>query len=83
MKKEFVKQLNLCVVIVLLFSVMNTLFRHWIFSSIGFVACGLIWIMHPVKINDIRSEKSQLIECRIAGSVLVLLGLMLRARLYI
>ena len=82
MKAEFKKQLTVTVVIVLVFHVLNTLFRHWIFSSIGHCICGLIWIIHPVKLNDIRPEKAQFIECRVAGVILILLGLMLRARFY-
>jgi len=81
MKRAFQKQLWITVLIVLLFNVMNTVFRHWIFTSIGHCICGLIWIIHPVKANDVRSEKAQFMECRIAGGILILLGIMLRARL--
>ena len=56
MRSEFVKQLNLSVIIVLVCSVLNTLCKHWILSSIGFCTCGMLWFIHPVKMNDIRSE---------------------------
>lgn len=82
MRREFFKQGNLCVVIVLVSNVLNTLFRHWIYSSIGLCLCGLIWFFHPAKMNDIRPEASQLLECRIAGMLLFLMGLMLRAKFY-
>ena len=82
MKPAFRKQLWTTVIVVLLSNVMNTLFQHWIFSSIGHCIAGLIWIVHPVKMNDTRPEKKQMTECRIAGVILILLGLMLRARLY-
>lgn len=82
MRSEFIKQGNLCFIIVLLSCVLNTLFKHWIFTSIGFGICGLIWFFHPVKMNDVRPEKSQFMECRIAGVIVFILGLMLRARLY-
>lgn len=82
MRSEFIKQGNLCFIIVLLSCVLNTLFKHWLFTSIGFCICGLIWFFHPVKMNDIRPEKSQFLECRIAGVIVFILGLMLRARLY-
>lgn len=82
MKPEFKKRLNKMVIIILVFSVLNTVFKHWIFSSIGFCICGLLCVIHPVKINDIRPEKPQLIECRIAGAILILLGIILRAKLY-
>lgn len=82
MNKAFKNQLWIGVGIVLVCSVLNTLFRHWIFSSIGFILCGLLWILHPVKLNPYLDEKRQLAECRIAGLLLILLGIMLRARLY-
>jgi len=82
MTSKFQKQLTTTGVIVLVFSILNTVLKHWIFSSIGFCICGLIWIIHPVKMNDIRPEKSQFVECRIAGVIIFLLGIMLRARLY-
>ena len=82
MNKAFRKQLWLSCGLVLVCSVMNTVFRHWIFSSIGFCLCGLLWVAHPIRNNDIQSEKKQFAECRIAGIVLILMGFMLRARLY-
>ncbi len=82
MKPEFKKRLVTMGIIVLAFSVLNTVFKRWIFSSIGFCICGLLCVVRPVKMNDIQPEKRQLIECRIAGVILILLGIMLRARLY-
>ena len=82
MKPEFRKRLNTMAIIVLVFSVLNTAFRHWVFSSIGFCVCGLLCVVRPVKMNDIRPEQKQLLECRIAGIILILLGIILRARLY-
>ena len=82
MKPEFRKRLDIMVIIVLVFCVLNTIFKHWIFTSIGFCICGLLCVIRPVKMNDIRPEKKQLAECRIAGVVLILLGIMLRAKLY-
>lgn len=82
MLPEFKKQLNVSILIILILNVLNTLFKHWIFSSIGFCTCGMLWFIHPVKMNDIRPEESQFKECRIAGVILFVLGMMLRARYY-
>ena len=82
MRSEFVKQINGSVIIVLVFSVLNTLCKHSILSSIVFCTCGMLWFIHPVKMNDIRSEESQIKECRIAGVILFVLGMMLRAKFY-
>ena len=75
MKPEFKKRLILSVIIVLVFSILNTLCKHWIFSSIGFCICGLLYIIRPVKMNDFHSEEKQFKECRIAGVILILLGI--------
>ena len=82
MKPEFKKRLVTMGIIVLVFSVLNTVFKHCFFSSIGFCISGLLCVVHPVKMNDIQPEKRQLMECRIAGVIVILLGIMLRARLY-
>lgn len=82
MKPVFKQRLLLSVIIVLVFSILNTLCKHWIFSSIGFCICGLLYIIRPVKMNDFHSEEKQFTECRIAGIILILLGIMLRAKFY-
>ena len=82
MRPEFKRRLITMAIIVLVFSVLNTVFKHWIFSSIGFCIGGLLCIVRPVKMNDFQPEKRQFAECRIAGAILILLGIMLRARLY-
>lgn len=82
MRPEFKKRLITMAIIVFVFCILNTIFKHWIFTSIGFCIGGLICVIRPVKMNDIQPEKRQLMECRIAGIIVVLLGIMLRARLY-
>ena len=69
MKPEFKNRLILSVIIVLI-------------SGIGFCICGLLYIIRPVKMNDFHSEEKQFTECRIAGIILILLGIMLRAKFY-
>ena len=82
MTQEFRKRLLTLVIVVLAFSVMNTLFKHWIFSSIGCCVCGLLCIVKPVKLNNIQPEKNQFLACRIAGALLILLGIMVRSKFY-
>jgi len=82
MTHEFRKRLLVLVIVVLVFSVMNSLFKHWIFSSIGYCICGLLCIVKPVKLNDIQPEKNQFLACRIAGALLILLGIMVRSKFY-
>ena len=82
MRPEFKKRLTVTVILILIFNILNTVLKHWIFSSIGFCLCGLLYIIHPVKMNDIRPEEKQFKECRIAGILLIFLGIMLRAKYY-
>ena len=82
MRPEFKKRLTTMAVVVFVCCILNTLFKHWIFTSIGFCIGGLSCVIYPLKMNDILPEKKQFIECRVAGIILILLGIMLRARLY-
>ena len=82
MNKEFRMQILVSVIIILVFNILNTVFRHWFFTSIGFCSCGLLWFIRPLKRNDYRPEEDQFKECKIAGVVLFFLGLFLRANFY-
>ena len=82
MRPEFKKRLITMAAIVFISCILNTVFKHWLFTSVGFCISGLICVIRPVKINDIQPEKQQFTECRIAGVIVILLGIMLRARFY-
>lgn len=78
MKLTYKNQLILTCVISILFSVLNTFFKHWIFSSVGWCLCGLIWIIHPVGTKNMEPTKRNLLIIRLAGVILVLVGLFVR-----
>ena len=82
MRPEFQKRLITTGIIVIVSCILNTVLKHWVFTSIGFCVCGLLYLLRPLKMNDFRPEKGQLTECRIAGVILILLGIMLRAKFY-
>ncbi|MBQ3090268.1 MAG: hypothetical protein IJD21_06910 [Oscillospiraceae bacterium] len=82
MKLNYKHQLILTMVIMLLFNLLNTLFQQWIFTSIGYVLCGLIWVVHPVMIGGATPTEKQILAIRLAGGVLILIGIFTRSYLY-
>ncbi|WP_299229722.1 hypothetical protein [uncultured Bacteroides sp.] len=36
---------------------MTEIFDFWIYRSVGFVICGLMWIIHPVLPNGAKYPK--------------------------
>ncbi len=78
MKLTYKNQLLLSCGLILLFNVLNTIFHHWIFSSIGWWLCGLMWIIHPVGTKNMEPTKKNLLIIRLAGVFLVIVGLVVR-----
>ena len=81
-KLTYKTQLILSVVIILLANVMSTLLKHWIYRNIGFVICGLLWIVHPVLMNGAEVSKRTILWVRIAGVFLILIGIFTRVYTY-
>lgn len=75
-------QLIVSVVLILLANILTTVLNHWIYRSIGFVLCGLLWILNPAMIKD-RTPSKKFTRCiRLAGVVLVLIGVFTRSYFY-
>lgn len=82
MKFKYQDQLWLSVGIVLLFNVLTTVCKHWIFHSIGFVLCGLMWIAHPVLPENGKVTSKRILALRGVGTFIILLGIFSRAYYY-
>lgn len=82
MKLTYKAQMIICLVIILLANVMSTMLKHWIYRSGGFVICGLLWLVHPVLPNDAEVSKKNLLWTRIAGIILIFIGIFTRAYVY-
>ena len=82
MKLNYKNQMIISVIIILLVNVLSTIFKHWIFRSVGFVICGLLWIIHPVLLDGAEVSKRTLLWVRVAGIVLILIGVFTRAYIY-
>lgn len=78
MKLTYRAQLIACVVLVLLGNVLTDAFEFWIYRSLAFGLCGLIWIVHPVAPQGMEENRKTLFWTRIAGAILVCIGLFTR-----
>ena len=71
----------IAVIIIILANIMTDIFDFWIYRSVGFVICGLIWILHPVLPNGAEVSKRTLLWTRIAGIILILIGVFTRVHI--
>ena len=82
MKLNYKRQLLLTIVIIIVFDLLNTFLKHWVFTSIGYCICGLIWIVHPVMIGNYPATKRGILLVRLAGIVMILFGVFTRSYFY-
>lgn len=82
MRMNYKNQLIVSVIVIILANVLSTIFKHWIYRSAGFILCGLLFLLHPVLPNGVEKTKKTLLWVRIAGVVLVLIGVFTRAYTY-
>jgi len=78
MKLNYKMQMIISIVIIILANIITEMFDFWIYRSLGFCVCGLIWIMHPVLPNGAEVSKRTLLWVRIAGIILILIGIFTR-----
>ena len=82
MKLNYKTQIMISVVVILLAHVVSVLLKHWIYISIGYIIDGLLWLIHPVMIKSTTTSKGAVKWVRIAGIILILVGIFTRVRLY-
>lgn len=82
MKLTYKAQMYISLVIILLANIISTILKHWIYRSGGFVICGLLWLIHPVLPHGSEVSRKNLLWTRIAGVILVLIGVLTRAYIY-
>lgn len=82
MKLTYSKQITVCAIIILVFNILTTVLKHWVFHSIGFILCGLLWIINPVMIHDTVPTPRQKKILKIFDCVLIFWGIISRAYLY-
>ena len=78
MKLTYRKQVALGVIIIILANILTDVLNFWLYRSIGFGICGLLWIIHPVVPDRMEANRQTLLWTRIAGTILILIGVFTR-----
>ena len=79
MKLTYIAQMILSVILVVLGNILTDVFNFWIFRSIAFAICGLLFIVHPVVPKRLEGIDKAVFWTRIAGVILILIGIFTRA----
>ena len=74
MKLTYSAQLTLSFILVILGNILTDIFNFWIYHSIAYVICGLLFIVHPVVPDYLETNKTTIFWTRIAGVILILIG---------
>ena len=82
MELSYQNQIRITVALVIVSNMLNTLFRHWAFSSVGKCLCGLLWIINPVMPGNRQPTPKEKLLLRLVGVMLVLWGIFSRSYLY-
>lgn len=72
-------QFNISFLIVILGCILTDVFDFWIYHSIAYVVCGLLFIVHPVVPKHFEANDTAVLWTRIAGIFLILIGVFTRA----
>ena len=74
MKLNYDAQLTISFILVILGNILTDVFDFWIYRSLAFVICGLLFVVHPVVPNYLETNKKTGFWTRIAGVILLLIG---------
>ena len=75
MKLTYRTQAAIMVIIILAANILSDVFEFWLYRSLGFGICGLLWIIHPVVPDGMKENKQTIFWTRIAGIILILIGI--------
>ena len=78
MKLTYQAQMILSVFIILLANILTDMLASWIYRSLGFAVCGLLFIVHPVVPKHLEGIDKSVFWTRIAGVILILIGIFTR-----
>ena len=81
MKLTYKVQMVASIVVIILANIFTETFDSWIYRSVGFGICGLMWIIHPVLPNGAEMSKRTVLWTRIAGVILILIGVFTRVHI--
>ena len=77
-KLTYETQLTISFLIVILGCILSDIFNFWIYHSIAYVICGLLFIVHPVVPKHLEGIDKAIFWTRIAGVILMLIGIFTR-----
>ena len=81
MKLTYKVQITLSVITIILANILTDVLDHWLYRSLGFAVCGLLFIIHPVVPKWININRQTLLWTRIGGIILILIGMFTRVNL--
>ena len=81
MKLTYKAQMTISFVIIILANILTEIFVSWIYRSIGFGICGLLFIVHPVVPKHLEGNNKAVFWTRIAGVILILIGIFTRVHI--
>ena len=81
MKLNYDAQLTISFILVILGNILTDVFDFWIYRSLAFVICGLLFIVHPVVPKLLEGIEKAIFWTRIAGVILILIGIFTRVHL--
>lgn len=74
MKLTYKAQMIISVIIIILANILTEICVSWIYRSIGFGICGLLFIVHPAVPKHLEGIDKAVLWTRIAGVILILIG---------
>ena len=77
-KLTYEAQLTISFFIVIGGSILSDIFNFWIYHSIAYVICGLLFIVHPVVPKRLEGIDKAIFWTRVAGVILILIGIFSR-----
>ena len=80
-KLTYEAQLTFSFLIVILGCILSDIFNFWIYHSIAYVICGLLFIVHPVVPKHLEGIDKAIFWTRIAGVILILIAIFTRVHL--
>ena len=78
LKLTYEAQLTISFFIVILGCIFFDILDFWIYHSIAYVICGLLFIVHPVVPKYLEGTDKAVFWTRIAGIILILIGIFSR-----
>jgi hypothetical protein len=77
-KLTFKNQIILGIIFIVLGFICSTIFKQGIFSNIGWILYGALFVFHPVLPKNAKSSSKALLVMRITGLVIIILGIITR-----